>query len=94
MRKREKHHQAQLERIPLLGTTELPRRFGLDHHHAEHVASEVLATLVLNRVGQASGVTDAAAEALIKRIQSLVGKRWQGMKNRPDVKCSNTATNK
>lgn len=85
MRKRETHHQAQLDSIPSLATSELPRRFGLDHHHADHIASEVLATLVLNRVGQASGVTDTAAEALIKRIQSLVGKRWQGMKGRPEV---------
>ena len=85
MRKRETHHQAQLDSIPSLATSELPRRFGLDHHHGDHIASEVLATLVLNRVGQASGVTDTAAEALIKRIQSLVGKRWQGMKGRPEV---------
>lgn len=85
MRKRETHHQAQLDSIPSLATSELPRRFGLDHHHADHIASEVLATLVLNRVDQASGVTDTAAEALIKRIQSLVGKRWQGMKGRPEV---------
>ena len=85
MRKRETHHQAQLDSIPSLATSELPRRFGIDHHHADHIASEVLATLVLNRVGQASGLTDTAAEALIKRIQSLVGKRWQGMKRRPEV---------
>lgn len=85
MRKREARHQAQLDSIPSLATSELPLRFGLDHHHADHIASEVLATLVLNRVGQARGVTDAVAEALIKRIQSLVGKRWQGMKGRPEV---------
>ena len=85
MRKRETHHQIQLDSIPSIATSELSRRFGLDHHHPDHIASEVLATLVLNRVGQASGVTDAAAEALIKRIQSLVGKRWQGMKSRPEV---------
>jgi hypothetical protein len=85
MRKRETHHEAQLNNIPSLPTSELQRRFALDHHHADHIASEVLATLVLNRVGQASGVTHAAAEALIKRIQSLVGKRWQGMKGRPEV---------
>ena len=85
MRKRETHHQIQLDSIPSIATSELSRRFGLDHHHPDHIASEVLATLVLNRVGQASGVTDAAAEAIIKRIQSLVGKRWQGMKSRPEV---------
>jgi RNA polymerase sigma factor (sigma-70 family) len=85
MRKREAHHQAQLDSIPSLATSGLPLRFSLDHHHADHIASEVLATLVLNRVGQTRGVTDAAAEALIKRIQSLVGKRWQGMKGRPEV---------
>jgi len=85
MRKRETHHQAQLDNIPSLPASELQRRFGLDHNHADHVASEVLATLVLNRIGQARGVTDAAAEALINRIQSLVGKRWQGMKSRPEV---------
>lgn len=85
MRKREVHHQAQLDSIPSLATSELPLRFDLDHHHADHIASEVLTTLVLNRVGQARGVMDAAAEALIKRIQSLVGKRWQGMKRRPEV---------
>lgn len=85
MRKRETHHQAQLDDIPSLRASELQRRFGLDHHQVDHIASEVLATLVLNRVGQASGITDAAAEALIKRIQSLVGKRWQGMKGRPEV---------
>ena len=85
MRKREPHHQTQLDSIPSLVTSELSRRFVLEHHQADHIASEVLATLVLNRVGQASGVTDAAAEALIKRIHSLVGKRWQGMKSRPEV---------
>lgn len=85
MRKREPHHQAQLDSIPSLAAPDLPRRFSLDHHHPDHIASEVLATVVLNRVGQARGVTDAAAEALIKRIQSLVGKRWQGMKSRPEV---------
>lgn len=85
MRARETRHQAQLDSIPSLSTSELPCRFGLGHHHADHIASEVLATLVLNRVGQARGVTDAAAEALIKRIQSLVGIRWQGMKSRREV---------
>lgn len=85
MRKRETHHQVQLDSVPLLTPSELPRRFGLDHHDPGHIASEVLATLVLNRIGQARGITDAAAEALIKRIQALVGKRWQGMKSRPEV---------
>lgn len=85
MRTRETHHQAQLDAIPSLAIAGLTSRFELGHQDPGHVASEVLATLVLNRVGQARGVTDAAAAALIKRIQSLVGKRWQGMKSRPEV---------
>jgi len=85
MRKRERHHQAQLDSIQSMVLSEMPHRFGLDHRHTDHVSSEVLVTLVLNRVGQAAGVTDAAAEALIKRIQAVAGKRWQGMRSRPEV---------
>jgi RNA polymerase sigma factor (sigma-70 family) len=85
MRIREKHHQVQLDSIQGLVPSELSSRFGLDHHDPGHIASEVLATLVLSRVGQRHGITDAAAEALIKRIQALVGKRWQGMKSRREV---------
>ena len=80
MRKRDSKHQAQLASIQPLGPPELIRRIGIgDHNDSSHIASEVLATLIRNRFGQADGVVGAAVEELNRRIQVLVGKRMRGM---------------
>jgi hypothetical protein len=86
MRKRDSKHQAQLASIQPLGPPELIRRIGIgDHNDSSHIASEVLATLIRNRFGQADGVVGAAVEELNRRIQVLVGKRMRGMMGQPEV---------
>ena len=86
MRKRDPRHQAQLASIQPLSPSELVKRIGIsDHNDANHIASEVLATLIGNRFGQAEGVVSAAVEELNRRIQVLVGKRMRGMMGHPEV---------
>jgi RNA polymerase sigma factor (sigma-70 family) len=87
MRKRDPRHQTQVDSIHALSSPELIRRIGIhDHHDAQHIASEVLATLIRNRVDQTGGVLNAAVEELNRRIQILVGKRMLGMMGQPEVK--------
>lgn len=86
MRKRDSKHQAQLASIQPLSSQELIRRIGVgDHNDSSHIASEVIATLIRNRFGQAEGVVSAAVEELNRRIQVLVGKRMRGMMEWPAV---------
>lgn len=86
MRKRDPSHQAQLDAVQRLPIPDLIRRSGItDHNHADHVASEVLATLLRNRFGLATGVVEAAVVELNRRIQVLAGKRMQGMWRQPEV---------
>lgn len=86
MRNRDPRHEASLHAVLALKTAELIRRVGIgDHGHAEFIESEVLATLLRNRVGQATGVVTAIVEELNRRIQSLIGKRIRGFKGRPEV---------
>ena len=86
MRKRDPRHQAQLASIQPLSPSELVKRIGIsDHNDANHIASEVLATIIRNRFGQADGVVSAAVEELNRRIQVLVGKRMRGMMGHPEV---------
>ena len=87
MRKRDSKHQAQLDIVQRLPASELIRRVGVsDHTNPVYIESEVLATLVRNRFGQADRVLDAAVEELNRRIQVLVGKRMRGVSSLPEVR--------
>ena len=86
MRKRDPKHDAQLLHVIGLKPTELVQRIGVgDHKHVDFIASEVLATLVRNRMSQSAGVVTAAVEELNRRIQVLAGIRMVGMKGREEV---------
>lgn len=86
MRKRDPKHQAQLASIQPLSPPQLIRRIGIgDHNDLSHIASEVLATLIRSRFGQAEGVVSAAVEELNRRIQVLVGRRMRGMMGQPEI---------
>lgn len=85
MRTRDSAHEAELKQIAALPEEQLLRRIQLDHTEVGHVPSEVLATIVRTHFGRAAGVTSAAVATLNRRIQLIVGKRWQGAKDRPEV---------
>ncbi|AOJ02442.1 hypothetical protein WS70_11900 [Burkholderia mayonis] len=85
MRTRDSAHEAELKQIAALPEEQLLRRIQLDHTEVGHVPSEVLATIVRTHFGRAAGVIAAAVAMLNRRIQLIVGKRWQGAKDRPEV---------
>lgn len=85
MRTRDSAHEAELNKIATLSEEQLLRRIQLDHTEAGHIPSEVLATIVRTHFGRAAGVSAAAVATLNRRIQLIVGKRWQGAKERPEV---------
>lgn len=86
MRNRDSEHEKQLKIVQRLNVPELIRRIGVGNHTDPHfIDSEVLATLVRCRFGQAAGVVSAAVEELNRRIQILVGKRLKGMRAQAEI---------
>ena len=79
MRKRQPKHESQLKSIEEATPSEVIRRIGIvDYTAADFLDSEVLASLIRNRVQESDGVVNEAVVVLNKRIQVLVGKRLRG----------------
>ncbi|WP_041790260.1 sigma-70 family RNA polymerase sigma factor [Rhodoferax ferrireducens] len=86
MRARDPDHEQQLKIVHGLDAAELKRRIGIgNHEHANHLASEVLATLIRTRYRETERVVDEAVAELNRRIQILAGKRLRGMSAWGDV---------
>ena len=76
MRKRQPKHESQLESLETWTPAEVLRRIGIiDYKDNDFLDSEVLASLIRNRVHESVGVTTEATIVLNQRIQVLVGKR-------------------
>jgi len=76
MRKRQPKHETQLKSIEGAAPTEVIRRLGIvDYTEADYLESEVVASLIRNRVQASAGVVEEATVELNRRIQILVGKR-------------------
>lgn len=71
-------HQASLEQLIKLPDQEIRKRITIENHKdADFVDAEVIVTLVRMRFGQKSGLLDAAAAALTKRMNRLAGKYFK-----------------
>ncbi len=87
MRKYQPQHEKKLKIIEGLTAIEVIRRIRVvDYKADDFLDSEVLASLIRNRVQASDGVVDEAVDVLNRRIQVLVGKRlgseWYKMKAR------------
>jgi len=66
-------HEASRLRLVKLPPADQRRRIGVDDYtNPDYVDSEVLVTIVRARYGRATGVLDAAAAAIIKRMNVLI----------------------
>lgn len=80
MRARDPAHEQQLQAVYQLSTAELIRRIGVRNHlDTNHLASEVLASLIRSRYRESERVVDAAVEELNRRMQIHAGKRLRAM---------------
>lgn len=87
MRKRQPKHLDQLKFTEDAPPAEVIRRMRVTNYEAaDFIDSEVLASLIRNRVQQSAGVVDEAVAVLNRRIQILVRKRlrneWFDMQGR------------
>lgn len=96
MRKRQPKHENQLKFIEGATPSEIIRRIGIvDHVASDFLDSEVLASLIRNRVMESAGVVNEATVMLNRRIQILVGKRlrceeWYEMTGRSSTVVEDT----
>ncbi len=88
MRSRHLKHEKQLKSIDGAAPAEVIRRIWIaDHDAADFLDSEVLASIIRNRLRESAGVVNEATVVLNRRIHILVGKRlrgaiWGGMPSR------------
>jgi RNA polymerase sigma factor (sigma-70 family) len=76
MRKRQPKHENQLKSIEGATPAELIRRIKIEDYTADdYLDSEVLASLIRNRVQELAGIVNEATVMLTRRMQVLVGKR-------------------
>ncbi len=95
MRKRQPKHESQLKSLETWKPADVLKRIGIiDYKDDDFLDSEVLASLIRNRMYESAGVTTEATIVLNKRIQILVGKRlrleWYGLTSRSNTIAADT----